>query len=251
MQTKRRRRHGRSALALTIAIVAGLGAAKADAQQRMLSQSAEQSCKGMQAPTFRVNNFAEPVAHRHQRSVGDLTRTSKASKTRQTASSHTLGLTSHTFDYNVETKWMTVTDSKHVCNAIAEIVITVGLSKRVVDIAADLPQGTCIHGEVLAHEHRHVKTAEDVLVAGTPSVSAALSGAASQLRPALFRIGDDAAAAEWRGKSVEWIRDRVGTAVGAMNKEEARRQELIDTPEEYKRLGTVCNGEAMRYVRKR
>jgi len=162
--------------------------------------------------------------------------------------SHTLGLTSTTMYHDFILEWNVQTVRNVVCIRPAHINLRVGYQNRTVDIAAEIPDGTCIREEVMAHEMRHVNTGVDVVLRFVPDLSADLARIAKSAPSGSFDPRERAAMAAWTDRQKDWIEASLRGDMAALVAEHDRAQALIDTTEEYKRLGAVCGGEASRYI---
>lgn len=131
------------------------------------------------------------------------------------------------------------------CGAAKSLTVTFGFQERIVYVARELPQGTCIHAEVLNHEMKHVATDEGLLREFGPTVRRRLEAALSQQRPVRARTREQAMSAVRR--PVDATLRQLMQEFGA---ERERRQARVDTAAEYERVTKSCNGEVMRYIPK-
>lgn len=130
-----------------------------------------------------------------------------------------------------------------LCVAPSEIHITLALDERRVYVARELPEGTCIHAEVLAHEMRHVQTDERLLAEFLPRIE-------PRVRGELRRIGT------YRVSSQEQAWARLNAVMTPLMQslmrdfgaERSARQARIDTLLEYRRVSVSCNGELAKYL---
>lgn len=103
-------------------------------------------------------------------------------------------------------------------------------------VSREFPRDSCAYREVLAHEMRHLRTYEDYLPKAEARVRAALEQRFNG-KPLYARI-DQAQALLEREIQHTWI--------PMMKREMGQVEQLqagIDSPSEYARLGTVCEGE--------
>lgn len=130
-----------------------------------------------------------------------------------------------------------------VCGVATEVRVRIGFEDAVIYIAREVARDRCLYGEVYRHEERHVQVDRNLVDLFAPHIVAGL-------RTLIARIGvvrAPSADAAWA-----LIRDRLGDAVKtdleALEQEMHRRQAVIDLPEEYRRISTVCGGAGGRLV---
>lgn len=132
-----------------------------------------------------------------------------------------------------------------VCGAAKTLNVTFGFQERIVFIARELPQGSCIHGEVLAHEMKHIVVDEQLLREFGPTIRRRLESALSQARPVRARSQEQALNAIRRP-----IEATMRQMMQEFGRERERRQAKVDTVAEYERVSRSCNGEINRYIPK-
>ena len=131
-----------------------------------------------------------------------------------------------------------------VCAALSTVKVTFGFIERVVYVARELPRGSCIHGEVLAHEMMHVATDEALLKEFAPAIRRRIETAAARLGSVRARSQQQAAQALRRPLDAalkELLQD--------FSRERDRRQAKVDTIAEYKRVSGSCGGELSKYIK--
>lgn len=130
-----------------------------------------------------------------------------------------------------------------VCAAVERIDVSFGLRERNVFVARELPEGTCIHGEVLAHEMKHVAADEALLGRFVPQVKERLTQELARVTPVRARTSTQA---------VDALRRHVDRVMANLfrefGQERARVQAAIDTADEYRRVSRACGGELARYL---
>ena len=111
----------------------------------------------------------------------------------------------------------------------------------VIYIGKEFPYGTCAYGEILAHEKRHLKTYMDYLPVVERTVRAALTNRFGN-KP-LYAPGGQAKRLLVSEIDTGWL----PYIKGQMEQVEVL-QAAIDSPQEYARLGKVCNGQIQRIL---
>ncbi|MDQ2104394.1 hypothetical protein [Azospirillum isscasi] len=162
----------------------------------------------------------------------------------RTANAHIMGLAA--IQYNQQWQVGVVTASLgqgRYCGAAQTLTVTFGYDERTVYVARELPQGSCIHGEVLAHEMRHVAVDEQLLREYVPALKRRLEDVVARARPVQGRSERQVMAA-----IEQPIRAAMRQLIEEFGRERNARQARVDTPAEYDRIGRSCNGEINRYI---
>ncbi len=127
-----------------------------------------------------------------------------------------------------------------VCAVPSEIRLSLVHAEHVIRLAREIPRGGCLAAEVLAHERRHaevnrrtLREAADGLRAVARAWASRAEAHASDVGEAALILQDELSAA------VEPVLERLRAARNAAHA-------MIDTPEEYRRLGRVCPGDQRR-----
>jgi len=192
-------------------------------------------------PTMTAQAFGAPVAWRHSlrsQSLGALNPRGQGG--------HTLGLTSAILYHDVVIEWSLQDTPAGTCVRMASANLRIGYKTRTVDVAAEIPSGSCLEREVLAHENRHLATGEAVALESVSWITQDLTRFARTAPAMLFRRGDSAGIHLWMQQEKDRLGATITPDIDTLAAEHERRQQLIDTPEEYARLGAVCGGEARR-----
>lgn len=131
------------------------------------------------------------------------------------------------------------------CGGANMLTVAFGYQERIVYVARELPQGSCIHAEVLKHEMRHIAVDEQLLREFAPTIKRRLEATLTQVKPVRARSKDQAMNA---------LQQPVNAALRQMmqefGQERDRRQAEVDTVAEYERVSRSCNGEISRYIPK-
>lgn len=117
-----------------------------------------------------------------------------------------------------------------------QVSVAIVYAPMVVYVAREFPQGTCAYDQILEHEMRHVQVYREHLPKAEAVVRDALK-TAFQAEP-LYAPAGYANMLLQQKISDGWL-----TFIqGELNKVE-ERQALIDTVQEYARMGTICDGQ--------
>ena len=125
-----------------------------------------------------------------------------------------------------------------VCAHVDKVDVTLGYRNVMVYIASELPQGSCGFREVMAHEQKHIDVNQRVLDEYKPIIEARIKEYVQA--NGVFREQTADYAMERLNRDLNGI---ISGLVGQMSEENQRRQELVDTQEEYTRITNSCNGE--------
>jgi hypothetical protein len=123
------------------------------------------------------------------------------------------------------------------CVWLAEAVVEVTLSPRIY-IARELPEGSCLFDAVMEHERQHARIDREELAGGEERLEDAIAEAARRAGPVLAV-----------GRAAEQMSEEIATAVEAafrralaeVERHRQVRQQAIDTPAEYARIGARCS----------
>lgn len=160
------------------------------------------------------------------------------------ARGHVLGLTQARYgeQSQVSALFQRLPDGSY-CASASKLEVSFGYQERTVFIARELPAGSCVHGEVLAHEMRHVAVDEALLREFAPLIRRRLDEAVARMAPVRSRSQQQAMAAVRRP-----LEQAMRAVMQEFGRERDRRQARIDTVEEYARIREVCDGEVNKYL---
>ena len=204
-------------------------------------------CDGFPTPTLSVESVLAPIQRDDALTVAQLTRLpGRSPGPVGTTSGHVLGLTQARYgeQSQVSALFKAMGDGTY-CSAPRAVTVTFGFQKRTVHVAREIPAESCLHGEVLAHEMRHVAVDEELLREFMPQIRSRLEEVVARLEPVRSRSQAQAMAAIRRP-----LESAMRGIMRDFGRERDRRQARIDTVEEYERVSRVCNGEARNYLPK-
>ena len=198
-------------------------------------------CDALAPPSVTVKRLEEPITLNTTYGYKSIT---VLGSTEPRSAKRVLGLTRGNASVKFDVKTSSVIDhlGQWECTS-PQIVVLFGYSPMTVYVASEFAAGSCAYNEIYRHELRHVKTYQAHLVSIESDITETLNRR--------FATG-----APWRGP--------VGQARSMLEKEMRERwmpyiqreiervesaQALIDTPEEYARVGESCNGEIKRVTR--
>lgn len=203
-------------------------------------------CGSFAPPEVRVEMVLAPLATSNARTVAQLdTMPDRKPGPAGIAAGHVLGLTQA--KYGQQSQIQAVFRSRRdgtVCAAPATLSVSFGFQERRLFVARELPPGTCIHREVTNHEMRHVAVDERLLREFIPKLESRLRG---------VMVGIGTVHAHSQDQAMATIRHPIDGALRVLmdefTRQRDRRQALVDSVAEYKRVTRSCDGELTRYVK--
>lgn len=129
------------------------------------------------------------------------------------------------------------------CARVQHLDARIGYKDVTVYIASEFPQNSCSFQAVLTHEQKHVETNRQVLNEYAPVIRDRLIKYLKLY--GMFIVPNQAYADKLLREKVTQVVNEVSKE---MMEENRRRQKLIDSPQEYARNNTICNGQISRVV---
>lgn len=210
--------------------------------------AAVDACPTVERVDLLVETLNPPVKHVYNRGTGQLTAMpGRGHGPQGTLKSAVLGLSTVRFGFISEIgAYFTLGPNATVCGRVNMLKVSFGYQERTVLVAKELPRDSCIHGEVLAHEMRHVAVDDALLTEYVDIVRRRLETFVVKLGPVVSRSQNHA---------MTVMRGQVDRELEALNREFSRerdrRQMQIDTLQEYRRVSDSCGGEAARFLKGR
>jgi hypothetical protein len=208
-------------LAASVALLAAGGAA-ASGLDCAASPARIATTRSMPPPTI-DNSLTQPqlqllAAHRHPgRALGLY---------RANVNGH--------FEARIEIRW----DDSEACLWVGGIALRIEAVDRRIWVIRERRPGTCEYEAVLEHERKHQQVDEAVAEAFVPTLEAALAKRSAAL--GVVRVPREGREAAQR-RLLAAIDETFQAEMAAMQEERERRQEAVDTPTEYRRIGAACD----------
>ncbi|CAO3418647.1 hypothetical protein [Azospirillum doebereinerae] len=202
-------------------------------------------CGGFPPASLSLDIAVAPLQRNDGLAIAQLTRLpGRTPGPAGSARGHVLGLTLARYgeQSQVSALFQRLPDGSY-CASANKLAVSFGYQERTVFIARELPAGSCVHGEVLAHEMRHVAVDEALLREFTPLIRQRLDEAVARMAPVRSRTQQQAMAAVRRP-----LEQAMRGVMQEFGRERDRRQAQVDTVEEYARIRQVCNGEVTKYL---
>ncbi len=130
------------------------------------------------------------------------------------------------------------------CAKVKSVNARIGYTNITVYIAREFPEGTCEFDHVMTHEQKHVTVNRELLEEFTPLIEERLKD--------YFRLYGTFQV-EQPNFADSLINEKVKAVFSEMAQkmllENQRRQKLVDSPEEYAKNNTACNGNVAKIAR--
>jgi len=154
-----------------------------------------------------------------------------------------LGLSRATLDTTFSSQVAVRRIGRSFSGQVITMDVTLNLNNRVVYVASELPEGTCSFQETLAHEMRHVAIDDGL----GDLFRKRMRRAFREALPTVTGVTGESPNAV---KAVIQARMQVVLAqeMRQLRLERHDRQGLVDSTEEYMRLGSSCGGETMKLI---
>lgn len=212
---------------------------------RLLSRAEISRCPLEPVPEIRVTLTVDETGYDHGYEIADLGRMMDEDG-RHWLDEHgtVMGLTEQFFDIGRGAVRFVETEGRGEtrCVGYADGELRLRLGARIY-VASEIPDGTCLYREVLAHEHKHRALGADMTAGLARDLEAAVAAALAEAPYEEVPAG----AKPWvvAERRLDGIIDAV---YAVFRREHSRRQLAIDSDAEYHRVGTACPGEADKYV---
>ncbi|NTU77094.1 MAG: hypothetical protein HGA90_04695 [Alphaproteobacteria bacterium] len=129
------------------------------------------------------------------------------------------------------------------CARVQHLDARIGYKDVTVYVASEFSPGSCSYQEILAHEQKHIEVNRQLLQEYAPLIKQKLT---SFLKlNGMFIVPNGAYANKLLREKVTAVIQEVSLRMLEENK---KRQKLIDSPEEYARTKTACQGQITRIV---
>jgi hypothetical protein len=138
------------------------------------------------------------------------------------------------FDARVEMRW----DEREACLWVARIALRIEALDRRIWVIRERRPGTCAYDVVLGHERKHQEVDEAIVVAFVPKIEKALQRRAAALGVVRVPVGERDAAQQ---RLLAAVNETFQAQMRALQQERERRQQEVDTPAEYRRIGAACD----------
>lgn len=193
-------------------------------------------------PVHVVPVFPAP-AYEYTQPITALTEFSHHSNT--IGESLTLGLTRYKEYMTVESHVQSYRGMHPLdCSRINDMTITFGYSDVMVNIAREIPAGSCGFKEVMGHEQKHIAVNQQILQRYAPYIEAQVKEYLKY--NGLLRDRDNESAVR---QIKEHVHEIVANMMTQVRNENYAEQRQVDSSTEYHRVAVSCNGELNGVIR--
>lgn len=198
-------------------------------------------CEAELKPTLiQVSVKPQELQYDFSKSLAELTQRSKKKQTGR----QTLGLTETTVRLSTERAYATLKKPNGMGCLRPSLEVTLSASPQTIFIAREFPKGSCAFNEIMAHELRHARVNQS----HTEAVARQLKAELDQVFGQQIFYGNVAELTQQFKDA--WDKQWLPRIDQQLKASEAQHRE-IDSPQEYARNNTMCDGEVPRMLRKR
>jgi hypothetical protein len=129
-------------------------------------------------------------------------------------------------------------EGNEACVRVESVELRVSMPTRIIYVVRERRPGTCEHNVVLEHERKHQAVDDAVIAEHVPRLQRLMQAAAQRVSAQRIKPGGEKAAQQRLDNE---LKAALNQASKAMEQERAARQQAIDTPQEYARVGAACD----------
>jgi hypothetical protein len=146
-----------------------------------------------------------------------------------------MGVSSSSLGYNLHTEFRIAAHGGRSCAYLTSLTVEFGYTRRLVQIAAEVPKDSCMYREIREHEYKHVGVDNGIVRDNFAPVEAQIRSFASSFAP--VETVDGAAASKQLADAL-----RLALKPTLIHLEELANaaQEKVDSAAEYERVGNAC-----------
>lgn len=197
------------------------------------------SCEPQPPPRIEVTSVERPVQTDNSKSIREVTALAAGAYRPAGAWAHATGLTVGVFRFETKYKIRSITQAGSGINCYWLDTVTVELNfAPTVYIAREYPVGACRYDAVFAHEMKHVAVDREILGEYLPLVKDGLQEVAD--RVGVIGPTPRTAEAEVKRRIGATIEQAVNQTLDKIQVERRRRQQIVDTPQEYRAVQAKC-----------
>jgi hypothetical protein len=202
----------------------------------MLSSRAEAatSCPAASRPAkVTVTPLLPAPREDHATSYHDLTK--EMSWKKMKPEEDAMGVSSSSLGYELQSEFKLETRGSRSCAYLTSLAVRFGYTRRLVQIAAEVPKNSCMYGEIREHEYKHVAVDDRILRDNFAAVTADIQNFAAAYGP--IETYDGMAA---NRKLAGALKAVLRPVLGHLNELANAAQEKVDSEAEYERVGNAC-----------
>lgn len=203
-----------------------------------LAASGLQGCGGAGATIIRVTPVDDETRYDNSQSIGAMREL--ANQGNGSGESWPVGLATSKpfFSMNSEMVHLTKPSQQLACTWLKAVTVEMGLADNKIYVTSAFPPDSCPYNTVLEHEEKHKAVDRQVLQEYLPQMQQMLETVTASI--GIIHTLD---IAEAEAAITRQLNEALDQFSKTMEADRTRRQQAVDSPEEYQRIGTSCHGE--------
>ena len=169
----------------------------------------------------------------HTTSYHDLSKENLLRKLKPTEDA--MGVSSSTLGHDQQPDFKLVPHGGHNCFYLTSLKLQFGYVRRLVQIAREVPKGSCMYNEIREHEYKHVAVDNAIVTDNLPMVTSSLQSFVASYGP-IEAANSDAAAAQLETA----LKSALKPTINHLYDLTEAAQEKVDTDAEYARVDDAC-----------
>ena len=129
-------------------------------------------------------------------------------------------------------------EGNEACVRLQSVELRVSMPMRIIYVVRERRPGTCEHNVVLEHERKHQAVDDAVIAEHIPRLQRLMQAAAQRVSAQRIKPGGEKAAQQRLDNE---LKAALNQASKTLEQERSARQQAIDTPQEYARVGAACD----------
>ena len=146
-----------------------------------------------------------------------------------------MGVSSSSLGYDLHAEFRIATRAGHSCAYLTSLAVQFGYTRRLVQIAAEVPKDSCMYREIREHEYKHVAVDNGIVRDNFAPVEAQIKTFAASFAP--VETADGAAATK---QLADALKLALKPTILHLDELANAAQEKVDTMAEYERVDNAC-----------
>ena len=184
-------------------------------------------------PKVTVTQMLPAPLEDHTTSYHDLTK--EMSWKKMKPEEDAMGVSSSNLGYEVQSQLKLVTHGGQTCVYLTSLDVQFGYTRRLVQIAAEVPERSCMYNEIKEHEYKHVAVDNGIVRDNFTTVTAKIQSFAATYKP--METSDSEAAKKALAQA---LKAELKPVLRHLDELANAAQEKVDTETEYKRVDNAC-----------
>lgn len=184
-------------------------------------------------PKVTVTQMLPAPLEDHTTSYHDLTK--EMSWKKMKPEEDAMGVSSSSLGYEVQSEMKLLTHGGRTCAYLTSLDIRFGYTRRLVQIAAEVPERSCMYNEIKEHEYKHVAVDNGIVRDNFATVTAKIQSFGAAYKP--METSDAEAA---KKEFAQALKAELKPVLRHLDELANAAQEKVDTEAEYKRVDNAC-----------